>query len=177
MGHPRGAHQTRPCYNTRSGASEQGACGSNLYQDGTQARPYCFQRGPWGVMGREEPRTGGVGMESGILPKQFGRSDLPDGVEVLGGSESQTSPSQKAAERLKPLWSSPDEWNDDNRHLPYMSEATRERACNKPARTPKPVRVLQSVAHGLPTATVNTSPLERPGRGLHGSSDFGPHKE
>ena len=87
------------------------------------------------------------------------------------------SPSQKAAERLKPLWSSPDEWNDDNGHLPYMSEATPERACNKPARTPKPVRILQSVAHGLPTVTVNTSPLERPGRGLHGSSDFGPHKE
>ena len=85
-------------------------------------------RGAMGVMGREEPRTGGVGMDSGILPKQFGRSYLPDGVEVLGGSESQTSPSQKAAERLKPLWSSPDEWNDDNRHLPYMSEATREQA-------------------------------------------------
>ena len=38
-----------------------------------------------------KPRTGGVGMESGILPKRFGRSDIPDGVEVLGGSESRTT--------------------------------------------------------------------------------------
>ena len=29
-------------------------------------------------------------MESGILPKQFGRSDISDGVEVLGESESRT---------------------------------------------------------------------------------------
>ena len=28
---------------------------------------------------------------SGILPKRFGRSDIPDGVEVLGGSESRTT--------------------------------------------------------------------------------------
>ena len=41
-------------------------------------------------MGREEPRTGGVGMESGILPKRFGRSDIPDRVELIGGSQYRT---------------------------------------------------------------------------------------
>ena len=34
---------------------------------------------------------GGVGLESGILPKPFMRSDIPDGAEVLGRSESRTT--------------------------------------------------------------------------------------
>ena len=33
MGHPRGAHQTRLYYNNRSGASKQGDCGSDFYQE------------------------------------------------------------------------------------------------------------------------------------------------
>ena len=66
---------------------------------------------------------------------------------------------------------------DDKRHLPYMSEKTQEHAGSKPARTPKPVRIFQSVAHDLPTATVNTSPPECPSCSLHGLSDLDPHKD